>query len=268
MPPLKWLIQKIPTSDLLYKHDDPEDFFLPQWQTDAKIALGYLLYRLLNTGFFYVILYLHFRADLPITRKLMFVIFFTYWGLIVNITWSVLSLVNALTRFIQEVAMDERVEAVSSNVLYKCQFIASSVAFDLSFAVSAGYWSLVSFYEKRPFSVSTSVLHLWVFMVAVTDLLVTRTPVRFAHVVYSIALSLIYLLFAYVYYKSGGKSILNDAKCLYKMLDFSQPRLICTAVFAQVAFVVIGRCIAVGLYHLRKCVFSKTFGGSDDPLGE
>lgn len=244
----KWF----PKKDLMFSYDDPKDFYLSQWQADDTIKLSYIVYRLCNFSYFYTILYFTERitSNVPWTIKIHIFYYYTGWSLILASMVSFMYLLVTVVHLFKK---------NSKSLLIKVLFFLSALSFDCTLSVSIGYWTLVYWYQGETLRIGSCIMHLWNGIILLMDFMIVRTPARFAHVIYSLSLMAIYVVFTFVYYLCGGRSV-SGQHYLYKMVDYQKPGILIGGIFVMAIYIVMVRFISIGLYRLRIIVFTKVCG--------
>lgn len=243
----KWF----PKKDLIFSYDDPKDFYISQWQTDDTIKLSYIVYRLCNFSYFYAILYFTERitSNVPWTTKIRILLYYTYWGFILTLVASFMFLLASVVHLFKK---------NPKSLLIKVVFFLSALSFDCTLSASIGYWTLVYVYQDATLDFGSCVMHLWNGIMLLVDFMIARIPARFAHVIYSLFLMVVYVIFTFLYYLCGGRSD-TGKHYLYKMMDYQKPAILIGGIVAMAMYIVLIRLILIGLYRLRVIVYTKVF---------
>ncbi|XP_048517010.1 protein rolling stone-like [Dendroctonus ponderosae] len=255
--------------DLCYNYRNPLDFYLPQWQTSEKLDLSFLVYRLFNTGYFYTIFYFSERAtwNVPHNIKVCVFLYYTYWSFLISTLTSLVFLIVSVLRMCEELSQENNEEQSDKKtnlpIWFKLQYALSALNFDATITTSCGFWTLVYFYQNKSFHLGSCILHLWNTIILLIDFMIVRVPVRLSHGIYSVLLTIVYFIFTFFYYISGGKS-LTGQHYLYKMLDYQNPGLVCAGIVAVMTYVVLARLLAYGLFKLRVRIFTIIFTCEDE----
>lgn len=143
--------------------------------------------------------------------------------------------------------------------LIKVLFFLSALSLDSTLSACIGYWTLVYWYQGETLRIGSYIMHLWNPIMLLMDFVIVRVPARFAHVIYSVSLMVVYVVFTLAYYLCGGRSVITGKQYLYKMMDYQKPSILIGGMVVMAIYIVLVRFISVGLYRLRIVVFRKVF---------
>lgn len=243
----KWF----PKKDLFFSYDDSKDFYLSQWQADDTIKLSYIVYRLCNLSYFYTIVYFTERitSNLSWTIKIHIFLYYTYWSFMLSSMTSFMYLLVTIMHLFKKNPISKMI---------KVTFFLSALSFDSTLSACIGYWTFVYWYQGETLRIVSCIMHLWNPIMLLMDFVIVRVPARFAHVIYSLSLMVVYVVFTLVYYLCGGRNV-TGKHYLYKMMDYQKPSILMGGMVLMAIYIVLVRFISVGLYRLRIVVFTKVF---------
>ncbi|XP_072522315.1 uncharacterized protein [Salminus brasiliensis] len=145
----------------------------------------------------------------------------------------------------------------------RLQWCLHNLVGSFSITVTLLYWMLVYPIERHPLSAFNINMHVGNSIQALLDLCLSSTPVHLAHYVHLFLAACLYILFALLYWLSGGTN-LSKKPYIYKVLDFGGCPLV--AAFSVLGVV----CICLPLSHflvwnmcfLRRSIATGARGGS------
>nr|KAG5697353.1 hypothetical protein BaRGS_004079 [Batillaria attramentaria] len=115
---------------------------------------------------------------------------------------------------------DRRVEEGSGlPVMYKLQWLLQNVSSCSAIIVSLLYWTLLYSGENSPTMISVN-SHAVNSVFVLTDLLLSRAPIRIQHFIYTVVFFLVYVLFSIIYWAAGGQNHRGE-NYIYSLLDYS-----------------------------------------------
>ncbi|KAF9421375.1 hypothetical protein HW555_002590 [Spodoptera exigua] len=230
---VKFYRKSVPLSALWVSSNERlSDFYASSWQR-GESPIPMLVIRILCAGMALAILSWSL-AEAPTPYWL---IYLTNWGLLLVASLFLCSLIMSSMAIYNRSYETKKLPWYAS--LYWAVF---NVSVTISIMITALYWLLlynakVREVETRAFWLDVST-HGITSCLAVIELLLSRTPVRFMHLYQPLSLGLWYAVFSCIYYVAGGTDA-NGKHFIYEILDWSQSKRAGIIVVASMAGLII-----------------------------
>ncbi|KAL8610794.1 hypothetical protein ACOMHN_016777 [Nucella lapillus] len=126
-------------------------------------------------------------------------------------------------------------ECCEMPLLYKVQWVLQNVSSSAAFIVSGLYW-VVMYDPNKPESARSINSHLLNSLFVLTDMFLSRAPVRIHHFIYTFCYMTLYITFSLLYWASGGTNHHGDSY-IYSLMNYGEHPVRATAVVLMVNFV-------------------------------
>nr|KAI8727257.1 protein rolling stone [Biomphalaria glabrata] len=182
--------EELKSKNVFLYYDDPSVFVSPQWPLPYTMFLLWrLLWAIWNSAWMCVSI----RNEIAFGSGEKWLIYLTniaYLLLVIHSVWFFL------------VVLFHKGKTPDATRWYHCSlWLLNTVAFDTALMVTLLYWSLE---YKGILRVQSFMTHTINSVYVLLDLAITSIPVRLLHVLYTLILSLVYLIFTVIYHLMGG----------------------------------------------------------------
>lgn len=194
------------------------DFYASSWQRGESPIPMLVLRMVLATVALAILIWSLVEAPTP-----YWLIYLTNWGLLLLTSLFICGLVMSFMALFNRSYDTKELPWYAS--LYWAVF---NISITISIMITALYWLLLYSTEvrdemdERAFWLDVST-HGITSCLAVAELLLSRTPVRFLHVYQPLSMGLWYAVFSGIYHVTGGTDV-NGNPFIYEILDWSQSK--------------------------------------------
>nr|ADG65076.1 hypothetical protein [Drosophila pseudoobscura] len=228
-------------------------FYRSQWQKGVTNAL-YLLYRWIWALFF---LGVHIMCIIMQFCGGKFFIYMTNWGYGLCTITMLLAAVQVTCwhydlRNTRSVVQESGNKTETTRGL-KIYWWLYNMTITMALSISTVYWVFLHGKMNKPmrFPVTNVITHGLNTVMMLIDFLVVAFPLRLLHVVYSIALAILFFVFTLIYHFCGGTDE-HGNPYVYPILDWNNPTS-CLVTFAGIFVLIV--CywfLLFGLYKLKR----------------
>ncbi|KAG5670109.1 hypothetical protein PVAND_000392 [Polypedilum vanderplanki] len=226
-----------------FTHENPEVFVMSQWQNKPK-SIIYLMYRWVFAIFFIFVLCYSMISSVEDDSINYWFIYLTNIGLLICTIYSVYAAIFVSIVHFGIISLE------SNSFSYKVFWFLSNISIVLALLISIVYWATLYDWSKGLLTVLDFLIHAMNSVAMLIDLFIVLHPMYFFHVIYSLGVGLLYLIFSIIYYVSGGTDI-NGNDYIYSILNWNKAGQTTGIVFAVIALAIILHCVAVGLHFGR-----------------
>ncbi|XP_041456292.1 protein rolling stone-like [Lytechinus variegatus] len=231
----------------------PSNIVRPVCDTYAK--LSFVVYRLLIVTYLIVFLVIHLSTSIAGVSGLKVFIYLSDWNLVLTTLYLIVAFLNAVAdyAYYQWYGMYFGSYHNEPPVLYRLQWCLFSICIIISLLIAVSFWPTVG-YDLPTYKLAENInIHAVPGIIMVIDLMVTAIPIRFFHVIYPLFVGGIYLAFAAIYWAAGGTDPYGHPY-IYRLLDFSHPRIVGLVVVGETVGAVVFQWLLAGLKLLRNKV--------------
>jgi hypothetical protein len=202
-----------------------------------KVSWKYLLYRGAYCAYFIICLIINIaKSDHPN----LYLIYATNWSFIVQTFYGLVYFSNIAHRFVQfrryeSKRTGETTDSESGtrparprpitelNVFDSISWLLVNVTGTIPYIVTAGFWAFI--YPRKEYRGAGYIIlyltsHGFNAVLALVDTFVNAIPIRVAHCLYTVALTLVYILFSLFYELAGGAYAKEEEPFIYYFLNW------------------------------------------------
>ncbi|XP_045166545.1 protein rolling stone-like isoform X1 [Mercenaria mercenaria] len=245
-------------------HEEPKVFVQSQWPVSQKV---YVTYRIVVALGFIV----WFAADCVYETRTFFKEH-TYTYLIYATNWSFLlltftALYKATCAVYYSVRSGECLDRQSFDRMptaLKGQWLLQNLSYNSAIVVTASFWSYIGVLEKSAIMQThmSQMKHTLNTVYAVVDVLISATPFRILHLLYTVVLGSVYSLFNAIYFLNDG-TIMEGRHYAYNLLDWSKPSESIVTCVLCVVMCIFAQIVLYELYKIRLSIFTRIYFGPD-----
>ncbi|XP_052283793.1 protein rolling stone-like isoform X1 [Dreissena polymorpha] len=246
------------------EHPTPRSFLCSQWPVNQKV---YVIYRVLVAlGFLAWLI-----ADVIYETRTFFREH-TYTYLIYATNWSFMlltltSLLMAICVLYYSIRSGECLDSQTFERMpraLKVQWLLQTISYNSAMVVTVSYWSYIGVLDKSEVFKSTSseVKHTLNTVYVILDVLISGSPFRILHLLYTVGLGSVYSLFNAVYFLNDG-TILEGRHYAYNLLDWGKPSEAIVTCVLCVVLCVFAQIVLYELYRIRFFIYKCIYFGSD-----
>ncbi|CAD0194979.1 unnamed protein product [Chrysodeixis includens] len=211
------------------------DFCASSWQRGETPAVMLVVRLMLAAVALAILTWSLVEAPTP-----YWLIYLTNWGLLLVTSMTLSGLIVSVAALSNKGVGDDVKQLPWYTSMY---WVLFNISITLSIMITALYWILLYDPEMREemgnrafwLDVST---HGFTSCVALAELVMSRTPVRFLHVYQPLGMGLWYAVFSAIYYAAGGTDI-NGNHFIYNVLDWSHGKRTSIVLAASLAGLII-----------------------------
>lgn len=249
---------------LTFNCEDPKGFLQSQWPINQKI---YLAYRLIVALSFIAWL----AADCIYEIRAFFgehpsnyLIYATNWSFLLLTLTAVYSWTCTLYYSLRSGDCLDRQTFERMPVALKGLWLLKNLSYNSAIVVTASFWSYVAVLDESEIlkTSMSQMKHTLNTVYVVVDVLISGTPFRILHLLYTIVLGSVYSLFNAIYFLNDG-TILEGRHYAYNVLNWSKPSEAIVTCVLCVLMCVFAQIVLYELYKLRSTVYKRIFFGSD-----
>lgn len=229
------------------RHERPITFVLSQWQIDQNtVNVKYCIFRTCMFITFFVSWVFSIVNEKTYDGSTKWPIYLTNWGFTICMIQALLACIM-LT-----VCCVTRKKQWQDSVLkiYPVYWLLNVVATPVAFTITVIYWSLIYNAEHASLDAMNFLVHGVNSLLMLLDLLVVAHPVKIFHFLYPLALSLIYAIFTYVYFISGGLSK-DGTRYIYPIIKWDKPGTTTLVCLGVMVFLIVLHLFTFGMFKLR-----------------
>lgn len=243
-------------------HDHPKDFIQSQWPFNKKI---YVVYRILMA----VVCLVWFTVDILYETRDFFN-GHTYYYFIYATNWSFLlivmtSLFMAVCNLYYTVKYGEYIDGQTFQQMPKVlmvQWMLQNISYNSAIVVTISFWSYIGVLDRAKVlrTPMSYVKHSLNTAYVLLDVIISGSPYRILHLLYTVGIGSVYSLFNAIYFLNDG-TIFQGRHYAYSILDWGKPpEAIVTCVLCLV-LCVFAQIILYELHKIRVLIYTKFFSG-------
>ncbi|XP_060596072.1 protein rolling stone-like isoform X3 [Ruditapes philippinarum] len=256
-----------------FNHEEPKVFVQSQWPVSQKV---YVIYRIFVALAFIV----WFAADCIYETRTFFKEH-TYTYLIYATNWSFLlltltALYKATCAIYYSMRSGECLDRQSFDRMptaLKGQWLLQNLSYNSAIVVTASFWSYIGVLEnsekfqddylKTVMQTHMSQMkHTLNTVYVIVDVLITATPFRILHLLYTVVLGSVYSLFNAIYFLNDG-TIMEGRHYAYNLLDWSKPSESIVTCVLCVVMCIFAQIVLYEIYKIRFSIFTRIYFGPD-----
>ncbi|XP_048742654.1 protein rolling stone-like [Ostrea edulis] len=241
-------------------HEQPLDFLRSQWPINQKL---YLICRLLVSfaliGWFFAdIIYESetFYQD----RTWTYAVYATNWSFLLLVITSVYQTACSLVYTVKSSDnLDDRYFDRMPLSL-KTLWVLKNISYNSAFIVTMSYWTFIVFLDhSKLFQTDLSRMkHTLNSVYVLLDVMISATPFRLLHMLYTMVLGSIYALFNAMYFMNDG-TILEGRHYAYNVLNWVKPTEAIVTCTLCIVLSILSQTILFLLYRLRVWIHCKLY---------
>lgn len=235
-------------------------FYKSMWQKN-EVSTLYLLYRWLLALFFLGVsvscITLQFSEG-------KFFIYMTNWGYsLATVTMLISAVQTTLWHYdiqcVRTGVHDLEGQKARMTLGMKIYWWMYNVSLLLAPMISTVYWIFLTGLVNRPnnFPAISFITHALNTIFMLTDFMIVALPLRLLHVLHTILLAIVYVVFTLIYHVCGGTDEFGNPY-VYPILDWHNPRA-CLITFGGVLFMIICYWLLLLGMHKLKQIFNRSF---------
>lgn len=181
------------------QHENPQDFYISQWQRDNK-CLIYVIYRWIIAVFFTMSGIFCLVTDIKRGYLMFFWIYLTNWNLTLTM------IMTSISAWISSKYYFGKIDKTSMTFKLKLFWILWASVTTGAILVSFVYWKFIHDPEKYPFDLANILKHIANSLVLNFDLFIVKIPNRLDIYAFTLIYGFIFFIFSWIYPYFGGRN--------------------------------------------------------------
>lgn len=252
-------VKEFQSDNLGLNHDTPADFVRSQWPISQKLYLGCrLIVSTAMIGWFLADI-VYESAAFYQDRTWTYAVYATNWSFFLLVVTSVYQTMCSLFYTIRtEENLDRHFDRMPLSL--KILWVLKNLSYNSAFIVTMSYWAFISFLDhSKLFQTDLSRLkHTMNSVYVLLDMMISATPFRLLHMLYTMALGSVYSLFNAIYFLNDG-TILEGRHYAYNVLNWVKPTEAIVTCTLCIVLAILSQTLLFLLYRLRLWIFSKVY---------
>ncbi|KAL4226646.1 hypothetical protein ACF0H5_014627 [Mactra antiquata] len=260
----EYMYNELRLESLGLQYPDPSVFVTPQWPFNQKF---FIIYRLLVACGFIVWIVgdcIYETRTFFKEHTYTYLIYATNWSFLLLVLISLVTATCTLYYSIRSGECLDRQTFERMPTALKVQWFLQNLSYNSAIVVTVSFWSYIGILDgseilQTPMSQMKHTLNT---VYVIMDVLISGTPFRVLHLLFTVGLGSIYSLFNAIYFLNDG-TIMEGRHYAYNLLDWSKPEEAVVTCVLCVVMCIFAQVVLYGLYRIRFCIFTKIYFGSE-----